>query len=290
VSAVSKKAVISRRTRGGNSVYLPPSGTARTQSTATAAADATEVTPILTASLRKSAPREIPGGSIAEVRASIDAAALATSDDDDDADDEYYSFFGNLPNPDPHDFSPRDICGDFISLFVSSRKCQLTYPKTRKINVFYEALTVEKEHILGREPPDQVQKRFNIWRQDVKKRAKWTLDGIAESVFIIAHHVHDLQEELLKRGHRAASTDSKIEALVLMYSFFLSEINLNEANRHSQNKAAMAMNLQIQQKKPKSTKPLPPNFRYDANKVCILLLSFIHDWILIKTFYLVHYL
>ena len=243
--------------------------------------------------MRKSAPRVIPGGrSVAEVRAFIDAEALApTSDNDDDADDEYSSFFGDLPNPDPHDFSPRDICGDFISLFVGSRKCQQAYPKMRKINVFYEALTVEKEHILGREPPDQVQKRFNIWRQDVKKRTKWTLDGIAESVFIIARHVHDLQEELLKRGRRAASTDSKIEALVLMYSFFLSEINLNEANRRSQNKAAAAMNLQIQQKKPtKSTKPLPPNFRYDANKVCILFLSFIHGWILIKTYYLVHYL
>ena len=89
--------------------------------------------------------------------------------------------------------------------------------------MFYEALTVEKkEHILGRDPPDQVQKRFNIWRQDVKKRTKWTLDGIAESVFIIARHVYDLQEELLKRGRCADSTDSKTEALVLMYSFFLS--------------------------------------------------------------------
>jgi hypothetical protein len=128
VPAVVGGAVTSRRTRGGNSVNLPPSGAARTGSTATAAADATEVTPILVASLRKSAPREIPGRSVAEVRASIDAAALATSDDEEDADDEYYSFFGDLPNPDPHDFSPRDICGDFISLFVSSRKCQLTYP------------------------------------------------------------------------------------------------------------------------------------------------------------------
>jgi hypothetical protein len=75
-----------------------------------------------------------------------------------------------------------------------------------------------------------------------------------------------------------------------MYSFFLAEINLNEANCQSQNKAIAAKNLQNQQKKTKSTKPLPLNFRYDANKVCILCLSFIHGWKLIKTFYLVHYL
>ena len=30
---------------------------------------------------------------------------------------------------------PRDICGDFILLFVGSRKCQLTYSKVRKVNV-----------------------------------------------------------------------------------------------------------------------------------------------------------
>ena len=134
--------------------------------------------------------------------------------------------------------------------------------------MFYEALTVEKKDILGHKPPKIVRDRFDIWRQDVKKRRKWTLDRIAESIFIIARHVHDLQEELQKRdGCRAASADSKIQALVLMYSFFLTEINLNEANPQSQNKAVAAKNLQNQQKKSKSMKLLPPNFRYDANKV-----------------------
>ena len=45
-----RKCFISRLTRGGNTVNLPPSGAARTRSTATATADATEVTPILVAS------------------------------------------------------------------------------------------------------------------------------------------------------------------------------------------------------------------------------------------------
>jgi hypothetical protein len=64
----------------------------------------------------------------------------------------------------------------------------------------------------------------------VKKRGKWTLDAIAKSVYIIPCHVHDHQEMLLAKEERV-SINSKIIALVLMYSFFLSEINLTEAIR-----------------------------------------------------------
>jgi hypothetical protein len=92
----------------------------------------------------------------------------------------------------------------------------------------------------------------------VKKQGKWTLDSIAASIFVIACHVHDHQEKLLAKGG-CVSTNSKIIALVLMYSFYITEINLAEAVCQSQNKAA-AMNLQQQQQMQKSTKPLPPNF------------------------------
>ena len=205
-------------------------------------------------------------GYCATVKASIDAAARANSSNDDDDDDAEYSYFGKLPNPEPEDLSPRDVCRDFISLFVGSRKSQAEYPKARKIKIFYEALTVEKEEILGSEPPKRVREKFNLWSRDVKKRSTWKLDGIAESVFMIAHHAHNHQEKLREKGCHASSTNSKIIALVLMYSHFISAINLAEANRQSQNKAAAAKNLQ--QQNPKSTKPLPPNFRYDAGKVC----------------------
>ncbi len=82
-----------------------------------------------------------------------------------------------------------------------------------------------------------MQGRFNIWSQAVKKRGKWTLDAIAESIYIIACHVHDHQEKLLAKG-KSVSTNSKIIALVLMYSFFITEINLAEAVCQLQNKAA----------------------------------------------------
>ena len=90
-----------------------------------------------------------------------------------------------MPIPDPEDESPRDVRGDFISLFVGSRKSQAEYPKARKISIFYEALTVEKKDILGSEPPKLVRERFDIWSRDVMKRGKWQLNGIAESVYIV---------------------------------------------------------------------------------------------------------
>ncbi len=103
----------------------------------------------------------------------------------------------------------------------------------------------EEGYIEQRLPPlSRVQERFNVWSQAVKKRGKWTLDAIAESIYIIALHVHDHQEKLLAKGEHV-STDSEIIALVLMYSFFINKINLAEAIRQSQNKAA-AMNLQQQ--------------------------------------------
>jgi hypothetical protein len=68
--------------------------------------------------------------------------------------------------------------------------------------------------------------------------------------------------------------DSRIEALVLMYKFFLMEINLAEEVRQSQNRAA-AMSLSSRQQRPTNpSKPLPPSFCYDANKVCLSVFIF----------------
>ena len=131
----------------------------------------------------------------------------------------------------------------------------------------YEALTVNRRSILGNSPPREVRDKFVAWTQAVKQRSKWSLDGIAQSVFIIARHVHDRQEKI-RKNEGWATKDSKIIALVLMYSFFLSEINLAEADRQSQNQAALS---NLQQAKPKAMKPLPTNFRYDGSRVSFLL-------------------
>jgi hypothetical protein len=82
-----------------------------------------------------------------------DAVALEADSGNNDNDGHEYSFFGMLANPDPKDLSTRNIDGNFILLFVGSRKCQETYTKTRKVKVFYKVLTVEKNDILGDTPP-----------------------------------------------------------------------------------------------------------------------------------------
>jgi hypothetical protein len=167
-ASVVKNAVKSRRTRGGKSVNLPPSGAARTRQSDACAPlpSTTEVIPPILAPLQKYTPQGIGNGSIAAIRASIDAVALAeSSNDDNDDNDAEYSFFGELANPDPEDLSPHDISGNFIALFVGSRKCQMSYTKARKIKIFYEALTVNKKSILGNSPPQEVTKKFNLWSQ-----------------------------------------------------------------------------------------------------------------------------
>ena len=108
-----------------------------------AAASTNEVTPI-------------PGNlSVAATRVTIDEAVLADfdiSDGDDgnvnaaDEDAGEYNYFGNVPNPDPEDDSPRDQCGDFVPLFAKSRKIAKDYSKDRKICIFYDALTVSTNY------------------------------------------------------------------------------------------------------------------------------------------------
>ena len=70
--------------------------------------------------------------------------------------------------------------------------------------------------------------KFDAWIQAIKSRGKWKLDAIAMSVFLIARHVHDRQEKLAMSMSGRASTDSKIIALVLMYRYYITEINRAE--------------------------------------------------------------
>jgi hypothetical protein len=70
--------------------------------------------------------------------------ALEADFGNNDSNGNEYTFFGELANPDPKDLSPRNVDGNFILLFVGSRKCQETYPKTRKVreSVFWLCLLV----------------------------------------------------------------------------------------------------------------------------------------------------
>jgi hypothetical protein len=221
------------------------------------------VTPIL---------NSFPTRNNAEIRAAIDDQARAFSVGDDNVEagvvdvniGDGYSYFGDQPNPNPEDRS--DTEAEFILLFCSLRKCSEKYPKAKKVDIFYQALTVDKLKILGDSPPAAVCMKFDAWIQAIKSRGKWKLDAIAMSVFLIARHVHDRQEKLAMSMSGRASTDSKIIALVLMYRYYITEINRAELERKSQN-AAAEKSLQQQQTTSKETKALPVNFCYDLSKV-----------------------
>jgi hypothetical protein len=244
---------------------LPPSGHARNLRSA-------EVTPIL---------NSFPTGNNAEIRAAVNNEARAFSVGDDDveagvvdvnvsggnADDGFgivggHSYFGDQPNPNPEDRS--DTEGEFILLFCSLQKCSEKYPKAKKVDIFYQALTIHKSKILGNSPPAAVRMKFDAWIQAVKSRGMRKLDAIAMSVFLIARHVHDRQEKFAMSGR--ALTDSKIIVLVLMYRYYITEINRTELECQSQN-AAAEKSLQQQQMTSKETKALPVNFCYDLSKV-----------------------
>jgi hypothetical protein len=187
-------------------------------------------------------------------------------EDDEDAGDEY-NYFGDMPNPNPEDDSPRDLCGDFVPLFAKSRKIAKDYSKDRKIRIFYDALAVDQRTILGDSPPGVVKENFKLWQGQVRNRAKWSLDRIAEAVFVVSKHAHDHQEMIVKRGGTKAK-DERVIALLLLYRTILNKISVADATRISQNKVA-AKRL-LDQSTRSQTKSLPPNFRYDANKVCLV--------------------
>jgi hypothetical protein len=104
----------------------------------------------------------------------------------------------------------------------------------------------------------------------VKQQGKWTINRITDSVYIIAKHIHDHQERIVKRGGSKLD-DSKVVALLLMYCFFIAEIAVAEVVRQSQKKVPAKS---LQQHKSMTVKPLPTNFHYGTSKVCVVFVFF----------------
>ena len=123
----------------------------------------TEVTPILNL---------FPTGNNAEIRAAIENGARAFSIDNDKAEEvivdvnnsdgdsgdlfgvvDRHSYFGNHPNPNPN--YQFNIEGEFIAQFCSLQKCSEKYPKAKKVDIFYQALTCRQveDQSLANPPP-----------------------------------------------------------------------------------------------------------------------------------------
>jgi hypothetical protein len=189
--------------------------------------------------------------------ASVAAAVGGIIDVDVDQGVEYY-YFGEFPNPDPTDNSQLDISQSFTHLFVNSNKCSSEYKKPHKTNIFYKVLCIDKSVLLGDSPPKHVECIYLAYRQNVKARSWWKLPNIAGPIYIMGKFVHEHLEACTGRG----KPNSKMEALSVMYSFFMAEIAPEEEKRCSASKVMMKST-----KLSKATNPLPSNFSFYPKKV-----------------------
>jgi len=130
-------AAAARRVAGGRAVTTGDTFTA---------ADATAAIPGVGWTNGDISPQGAPSRTVATSSASFTAAAGGVIDVDAGDEDEY-SYFGEFPNPDPTDDSPLDISNCFSHLFVNSNKCSREYSRSRKIQILYDGLGVDKSMV-----------------------------------------------------------------------------------------------------------------------------------------------
>jgi hypothetical protein len=153
-----------------------------------------------------------------------------------------------------------DVKVDFIDLYSgSSQACNKKYNKEAKINIFYEALSLEYSILLGDSPPPKLKAVCTSYRENVKKRSKWKLMDIGGAVYELAKYIHDREKQSGRE-----SRNSKIRALVTMYEYFTGEIARKESERQSRMDRARKSSAVS-----KTVRPPPPNFKYDKTMVCI---------------------
>ena len=119
-------------------------------------------------------PQGAPSCTVAASSASS-AAAAGSVIDVDAGDEDEYSYFGEFPNHDPTDDSPLDISNCFAHLFINSNKCSREYSKSRKIQILYDVLSVDKSMILGDSPPPK--RRTHFFGVPPEREGKKSMEG-----------------------------------------------------------------------------------------------------------------
>jgi hypothetical protein len=99
---------------------------------------------------------------------------------------ERYNYFGNLPNPDPEDDSPRSHKGDFAALFSHKARCSYRFSKQKKVDIFCAALGVNIDVLLGDSPPPPIVDVYKTFRKDMWRKGHWKMDHIALPVYHLA--------------------------------------------------------------------------------------------------------
>ncbi len=135
-----------------------------------------------------------------------------------------YSYFGDLPNPDSQDDSPRSREGDFAALFVYNARCSCKYNKAKNLPTFCDALVVEMDVLLGDSPSESILGIYTAFRSDLMRKGQWKLDSTALSIYNLSKFVH----EGIKANKGLAPFDPQITALTVMYEYFDAKVCLTE--------------------------------------------------------------
>jgi hypothetical protein len=172
---------------------------------------------------------------------------------------EGYNYFGDLPNPDPEDNSPRSHEGDFAALFSYNARCSCWFSKQKKVDIFCTALGVNIDVLLGNSPPPPIVDIYRTFQKDMWSKGQWKMDRIALPIYHLAKFVHKRIEEQSRTHSRV---DSRIEALIVMYQYFQDKVTRVEKER----KSTVAATRKGMEKK-LSRKSLPNGFKFDPRMV-----------------------
>ena len=100
-----------------------------------------------------------------------------------------------------------------------------------------------------------------VYHQNVTGRSQWKLQDIAGPAYIMGKFVTERLEARTGRG----KPNSKMEALSVMFLFFMQEIALEEERRRSATETTRKATTSC-----KATNPLPPDFVFNPKKVRLL--------------------
>jgi hypothetical protein len=172
---------------------------------------------------------------------------------------EGYNYFGNLPNPDPEDNSPRSREGDFAALFSHNARCSCWFSKQKKVDIFCAALGVNIDVLLGDSPPPPIIDIYRTFHKDMWRKGQWKTDCIALPVYHLAKFVH---ERVKEQSCTRSRVDSRIEALIVMYQYFQDKVTHLKKERESMIAAARKG-----MEKKLSRKSLPNGFEFNPRMV-----------------------
>ncbi len=143
---------------------------------------------------------------------------------------EGYNYFGNLPNPDTENDSPRSHEGDFAALFSRNTRCSSRFSKQKKVDIFCAALGVNIDVPLGNSPPPPIVDIYRTFRKDMWRKGQWKMDPIALPVYHLAKFVHKCFKE---QSHSCSCVNSRIKALIVMYQYFQDKVTRVKKERES---------------------------------------------------------